>query len=332
MTTTRRTALLGALSIGASCAVLPGSAALAASTASSSGDRVVMLGVNGGPKLNSGQAKPAIALVVNERVYLIDCGYDTPNQLVKSGLGFTAVDHVFITHHHFDHTSGLPGLLLHGWTDPNPLPSKVGVWGPPGARRLVSGVRAAFGQDIDLFESGGGFGTFETVRGHDVELPRRHPLTTVMEDDNVIVHATRVSHGPEVRDPYAYRFTIKSSGKKVVFSGDTAAPNANLITLARGCDLLIHEAQDNDLLPVLLQYVPEAQRAAMKEHMLVSHSNVVDLPGVAKSAGAASLAFCHYTPLPQAASVFLAKAKAAAAAIGYTGTILAPVDLEVIAL
>lgn len=330
--TTRRTALLAALGLtsGAVVAsVLPG-AAEAATPAAGTGDRVVMLGTNGGPKLNSGLAKPALALVVNDRVYLVDCGNDTANQLVRSGLGFPSVDHVFLTHHHLDPTSGVPGLILHGWTDPKPLPARLDVWGPPSTTRLVNGVKAAFGQDIDLFETGGGFSAFPRVTGHDVDLPRGRALVKVMEDDNVIVHATRVFHGPEVANPYAYRFTVKSSGKRVVFSGDTAAPNQNLIRLARDCDLLVHEAQDNDLIPTLLSFVPEAQREALKQHLLVSHSNVIDLPAVAKAANAARLAFCHYTPLPQPATAFLAKAKAAAAKIGYTGAVLAPTDLEVI--
>ena len=153
-----------------------------------------------------------------------------------------------------------------------------------------------------------------------------------MEDQNVIVHATRVSHGPEVANPYAYRFTIKSSGKKVVFSGDTAAPNANLIALSKDCDVLVHEAQDNDSIATLLQFVPEDQRRALEEHLLVSHSNVTDLPGVAKAAKAKKLVFCHYTPLPLPPSVFLAKARAAASAVGYTGAIVAPADLDTITL
>ena len=58
----------------------------------------------------------------------------------------------------------------------------------------------------------------------------------------------------------------------------------------------------------------------------------IDLPGVAQQANAKRLAFCHYTPLPQPPAVFLAKAQAAAAAIGYAGQIIAPTDLDVIAL
>jgi ribonuclease BN (tRNA processing enzyme) len=334
LASTRRATLLGALGVGGA---LAGASALtsparAASSAAVSGDRLVMLGLNGGPKLNAGQAKPALALVVNGRTYLVDCGYDTANQLVKSGLGFTTVDHVFVTHHHLDHTSGIPGLLLHGWTDPRHLPDQVGLWGPPAISKMVTGIEVAFGQDIRLFETGGGFGTLPALTPHNVEIGRGSRIARVMEDDNVVVEATRVFHGPEVKDAYAYRFTIKSTGKRVVFSGDTAAPDANLIGLAKDCDLLVHEAQDNDLIPVLLQFVPVEQRAPLRQHLLESHSNVIDLPGVAKAANAKSLAFCHYTPLPQPASVFLAKAQAAANTIGYTGTIIAPTDLDVIAI
>jgi ribonuclease BN (tRNA processing enzyme) len=86
---------------------------LAAMTGRPVADRIVMLGVDGGPRLNPVApdrpwAKPALALVVEGAVYLVDAGYDTARQLVASGLGFGAIEHVFITHHHVDHTSGLP--------------------------------------------------------------------------------------------------------------------------------------------------------------------------------------------------------------------------------
>ena len=52
---------------------------LAAMTDSSAGDRIVMLGVDGGPRLNGVApdrpwAKPALALVVDGAVYLVDAG------------------------------------------------------------------------------------------------------------------------------------------------------------------------------------------------------------------------------------------------------------------
>lgn len=292
-------------------------------------DRIVLLGVDGGPKINPGRAKPAVAVVVNGRVYLVDCGLDTARQLVESGLGFDGLRHLFITHQHLDHTSGLPDLVLHGWTAMPPL-TALDVWGPPEVAAKLTGLRATFEQDVDLYSAGGGFGPFPALTPH--EVTGGDAAWRVMEDDEVIVDATRVFHGPEVTHAFAYRFTVKRTGRVVVLSGDTAAPNDNLIDLARGCDVLVHEAQDNDMVDRLAIRLPPEQGAALRRHLLEAHSDVRELPRVAQAAGANKLVFCHYTPIPQPAANYHAAATAVAEKIGYEGEIIAPVDLEVVEL
>jgi ribonuclease BN (tRNA processing enzyme) len=305
--------------------------------ASPAGDRIVMLGVDGGPRLNPTAtdrpwAKPALALVVDGAVYLVDAGYDTARQVVASGLAFGDIGNVFITHQHFDHTSGLPGLVLHGWTAPRRM-TRLGLWGPPGMPAMVTGIETAFAEAHRLFSVGGGFGTRPELAPTDVLLPAGEGIHPVMEDDRVVVEATRVFHGPEVEHAYAYRFTVKSTGKTVVFSGDTAAPDANLIELSRGCDVLVHEVQDNDNVQRIADSFPSPEQgAALKQHLLEAHSDVRDVPRVADAAGADRVVFSHYTPLPQSPAVYLEKAQAVADEIGYKGTVIAPVELDVIAL
>jgi ribonuclease BN (tRNA processing enzyme) len=292
-------------------------------------DRIVLLGVDGGPKVNPGRAKPAIALVVDGGVYLVDCGLDAARQLVESGLGIGAVRHVFLTHQHLDHTSGLPDLVLHGWTATPPL-RRLDVWGPPDVAPKLAGIGAIFGQDVDLYATGGGFGPFPELTPHQVTSSGR--VWRVMEDDAVVVDATRVFHGPEVANAYAYRVTSKRSGTVVVFSGDTAALDANLVALARDCDVLVHEVQDNDMVDRIAASLPPEQGDALRRHLLEAHSDVRELPRIGLASGAKKLVFCHYTPIPQPAKVYLAKAMAVAEEIGYVGEIVAPEDLDVIAL
>jgi ribonuclease BN (tRNA processing enzyme) len=70
----------------------------------------------------------------------------------------------------------------------------------------------------------------------------------------------------------------------------------------------------------------------VREHLYEAHSNVVDLPAVARAAGAKKLVFCHYTPIPQPPEIYLRKAQEAATAVGYDGEIVAPSSLDVIPL
>ena len=62
------------------------------------------------------------ALNINERLYLIDCGEGTQQQMLKFDVKIGRIDHIFISHLHGDHYLGLVGLLssmhLNGRTKP----------------------------------------------------------------------------------------------------------------------------------------------------------------------------------------------------------------------
>lgn len=51
------------------------------------------------------------ALNVNERLYLIDCGEGTQQQMLRYDVKPSRIDHIFISHLHGDHYLGLVGLL-----------------------------------------------------------------------------------------------------------------------------------------------------------------------------------------------------------------------------
>lgn len=51
------------------------------------------------------------ALNINERLYLIDCGEGTQQQMLRFDVKPSRIDHIFISHLHGDHYLGLVGLL-----------------------------------------------------------------------------------------------------------------------------------------------------------------------------------------------------------------------------
>lgn len=293
-----------------------------------SADRIVALGLSGGPKLTADGAKPALALVVAGQTYLVDCGFETARQLVASGLGFANLRNIFITHNHLDHTSGILGVLVHGWTNlGSELPKQVDLWGPTPSGRLKELAHAAHAHDIDNYIVGGGFGSFPQLETHDV-LNTGEQIIHVMEDENVRVTAAKVFHGKELKDSFAYRFDVKSTGKSVVFSGDVAAHDANLIALAKECDFLVHEVQDNEMVERVVSRIPEQRQSELRDHLLSSHTNVEDLPAIGMASGAKNLVMSHYTPIPQSPLIYLDKATKAAALVGYEGKIIAPTELD----
>jgi len=51
------------------------------------------------------------ALNINDRLYLIDCGEGTQQQMLRFDIKASRIDHIFISHLHGDHYLGLVGLL-----------------------------------------------------------------------------------------------------------------------------------------------------------------------------------------------------------------------------
>ncbi|MBQ2051826.1 MAG: ribonuclease Z [Paludibacteraceae bacterium] len=50
-------------------------------------------------------------LNIREKLYMIDCGEGTQTQLRRSRLKFSRLNHIFISHLHYDHVGGLIGLI-----------------------------------------------------------------------------------------------------------------------------------------------------------------------------------------------------------------------------
>jgi ribonuclease BN (tRNA processing enzyme) len=288
------------------------------------GDHLVMLGTGGGPVLNRFKTQTAIDLIVDGAQYLLDCGAGAPRRIVEAGMGFANLRHVFVTHHHLDHLAGYPELLVLGSSA-----REVDVWGPPPIAALHDGLVGAFAHSARLFD--GGPVLRSRYRVHEVRLPERG-VASVMEDENLRVSGTRVFHGAEVRDAYAYRFDVLRTGTSIVFSGDTAAPNEQLIELAGDADVLIHEVQLNARLDLLLNEIEPTRRDALRHHLVTTHTDVADLPRVAQAANVKRVVMCHYVPAFLPPAEFLAAAHEAAEAVGYGGDLLAPADLDVIVI
>ena len=83
---------------------------------SSSSPRLLLLGTQGGPNFNPVRGESASAVLLDDRIYLVDCGYGALGALTRANLNYRNVDHVFLTHLHDDHAADLVALLGHQWT------------------------------------------------------------------------------------------------------------------------------------------------------------------------------------------------------------------------
>lgn len=76
------------------------------------------------------------ALNVNERVYLIDCGEGTQQQMLRFDVKPGKIDHIFISHLHGDHYLGLIGLLSSMHLNGRKKPMKL--FGPPDLIKIIN--------------------------------------------------------------------------------------------------------------------------------------------------------------------------------------------------
>src|ERR1700749_2481512 len=76
---------------------------------------LVLLGTAGAPLPVAGRAGICSALIVDDRIFVIDCGRGSPSGFADAGLAFSRLEAVFLTHLHADHPGDLAGMLLYGW-------------------------------------------------------------------------------------------------------------------------------------------------------------------------------------------------------------------------
>jgi ribonuclease BN (tRNA processing enzyme) len=111
-----------------------------------------------------------------------------------------------------------------------------------------------------------------------------------MQDERVKVTAALVQH-PPVTPAFAYRFDCPD--RSIVFSGDTR-PSENLVALARGADVLVHEVMYLPALDKLIASEPNAKR--LREHLLASHTTTEQVGRIATEAGVKTLVLTHFVP------------------------------------
>ncbi len=103
---------------------------------------LVLLGTAGAPMPVAGRGGISSALIVDERVFVIDCGRGSPSAFASAGLDFRRLEAVFITHLHADHIGDLAGMILYPWgvreDDGGPLPP-VRVYGPSRPETMPAG-------------------------------------------------------------------------------------------------------------------------------------------------------------------------------------------------
>ncbi len=194
---------------------------------------------------------------------LVESGPMIMHQLARAKVKAAEIGQVFISHSHGDHTLGFPMLALNRLWEPPPLHVYAGD-------SVVASLKAL----MEIVYPG--FGT-ERFNLHWHELPEQGP-GKVQLTEFVTMRTTVVPYPPDT-PTLAARWDL-ADGPAVTFVTDTF-PNDATVELARGSDLLIHEANFSAVLQ------PDVDTA---EYF---HSTALQAGEIARRAGCPRLALVH---------------------------------------
>ncbi|HEX8152947.1 MAG TPA: ribonuclease Z, partial [Thermoanaerobaculia bacterium] len=225
--------------------------------------RIVFLGTSAGTPTRERNVA-GVAVVLDGRVLLLDCGEGTQHQFLRAPVRSGALEAIFISHLHGDHLFGLPGLLaslgLQGRVAP------LTVFGPAGLRAYLESIPyggRSYPVTVVEIEAGEvhrgdgyrvftaslehsapcfGFaiveddhrGPFDPDRARTLGVPAGPLFARLHRGEDVTLDDGRVVRSSEVVGP-------SRRGRRVVYCTDTR-PCAAAIGLARDADLLVHEA------------------------------------------------------------------------------------------
>ena len=228
---------------------------------------------------------PCTAVGLGSELVLVDAGRGVAEGLRLAQIPVSQPDTVFLTNLLPENTMGLDDLIFTGWLAPRERPLRI--IGPPGTSEFTRGLLSAYRMGIAAGREGLGLpakgATLEVFEVEDHWQERRGELR---------IRSGTLSGGP--LPALVWRF--EHADRSVVIAGTGWAPDA-LVDLARGADMLIHEAV----------YVPTPEEAAaagitlpakrlLREAAL--HTSILDVGDLAARAGVGTLVLVRMRPPP----------------------------------
>jgi ribonuclease Z len=200
----------------------------------------------GAPRPSTERYGPSIYVEAGDHKILVDAGPGMRERLFEAG-GFDAisgVDHVLVTHLHFDHTVSISSAWLSGWLFGRRVPLRI--QGPAGIKDMMNNIKYAYQWDVD-------YRIMVGVPKEGTELIVDEVSDGIIfNEGGLMITAFQVEHMPiniASGELLGLRgetigFRIDYKGHSVLFSGDTRSTEKSEINkFGEGVDLLIHEVQ-----------------------------------------------------------------------------------------
>jgi ribonuclease Z len=227
---------------------------------------------------------PSQVIQVAGDTILFDCGEGTLHQLLRADVRPHEIEHLFLTHLHLDHIGGLTGFvfgsyylgLRHGVALQRP---QLQLHGPSETDQMFESLRGAYRVDLAQRLTMGA-----PPRGLFDETVAKVAPGSVLKRPEYHITAAPADHGME-----AYGFRIDYDGGSLALSGDTTYCQS-IVDLARGADVLVHEAHMADQPPADPVY------RAVWERIAAIHATPEQAARAAREAGVRRLILSHLRP------------------------------------
>jgi len=177
------------------------------------------------------------SLVLESRgeFFLFDCGSGTETRLAQAGIDPNGIDHIFISHHHIDHDSGVMPLLKGMWLSGK---KDVVLYGPEGTAEWHEALLDVWPYMLGRMN----VGVVEMVPGDEI------PVSHLAISCELMVHGVPC---------LGYR-ALFPDGASLVYSGDTEPCDGLQRLLNDHTSILIHECALPETLAVTNHTTPPA--------------------------------------------------------------------------
>ena len=277
----------------------------------------------GSPVATADYFGTAQAVQIGEEYLLFDCGPTTTYQLARLGIPVTAFNHLFFTHHHFDHNADYGTFVLSRWNEGLGKIPSLKVFGPRNTEAITErlfGEEGAHAFDIEARSKHKLSLTHYVDRGG--ELPRQPPTVDAVDVQPGRIHdsgrwTVSCAYGEHV-EPYHEMLALRLDTDRfsLAITGDTG-PVPAVRELVKGADVMVTMCGGSQ------QYLRE-------KGLDVGQMGNTAAGELAQSAGVKKIVLTHFGPTFRAGGVMEQAIREIAAV--YDGQIVFPHELMRIAL
>jgi ribonuclease Z len=256
----------------------------------------ILFAGTGAPRYSEKRGQACLGVITDGKFMLFDTGQGCLDRLNKMDAPVTKISHIFLTHLHSDHMSGLGEVINNTWVQGRISPLEI--YGPPGTIEVLDGFSQVYKEDVADRIARRGSDDMNPDLAHGVShivTVEDNEAVIAFEDNGLVIKAFRVDH-PEWKYSYGYR--IEYAGRLIVISGDTRF-SQQMIRHGKDADILIHEAFCKPMLDAFKKAMVDLEHdvdPAAIDYIMETHTSTLDAARVAREAGAEQLVLTHIIP------------------------------------